>query len=1535
MVDANAKSHDIHDSRPVGDADTIFNISRAHSVVGMQGLAGSDEHAPVISVDGTGNTAGTSAGDHTMITVGTATPIFGEISGAGGAFGPGVIGGSTGAGASTDDGGIHIQIAEGPTSVRTKRSQSNLSVEVPGGVEGNTTTTPSQSQHTPQHPPPPYQNDRSMDDRASGIEKSPEKQALERGLSSADSVSSPTSRPISPYGLPAILELLRVLVTLIDPRNRNHTDTMHRMVALGLLNVAIEIGGASLGKWVAWGRKVEIARREATGKGGQEAVVFESEEDKMAIAARELVVNELTKFLFQLLQSTNITIQSPPSTGTLTLFTLTLRVITCLFQTARVHLKLQLEWLLEWIMTKVNAGVAGWDVEDFTSNGSQSDSPAREPSASGPGVGKGVVVAEVRELLLETMVQFFKNPTFATELWQNFDGDLLFPGHMFEEVIRFLSKHSFPDVTPGGPVTTLTHQTLCLDALLIFLKSIAEGQSEGGKPVYSNQELLNIKLKKRVLREGAERFNAKPKDGIAFLQANGFLPDPVDPASLASFLKTTPSVNKTLLGDYLARPANLDVLKAFIQLYNFKGKRLDEALRLLLESFRLPGEAQQIDRILENFASGYFAAIKSEADPEIADESSTFVLAFSIILLNTDQHNPQVRRRMTKDDFKRNTRGCNDGKDFDPEYLGKVYDAIRENEIVMPEEHEGDLGFNYAWRELLKRVDGAGLMVTYGGGDFDKDMFSAVWVPTLASISYAFDNAEDNLTLQKAVVGFHSCATIASRFNLVDVLDSIIISLSKITGLLKDNGVILEDRDIRSADDGSRTAGTITKVDSWAVDFGRSYKGQVAAVLMFNLAAEYGNSLREGWKNVITVISNLFLHSLLPVSLLTADDFVNRGAKIPRLLPAKERTTNANVVRKDAGLLSTLSQFLSLASSSQDDNYEVEPTAEELDAERYTVECITACRVEELFADSRFLEEEALKYLISVISQAAFLPPATSPRQTSIRNLAEAAKTNESPVPEDGPKSSAEGGDDAAAPVKFSPSAIFLLELLVRIAMQNRDRMGVVWPLALQHISGILTDPVGKPPAVLDRAVIGLLRLIIRLVHQDDMVAKVVPSLDLLKGLPSEPLNSVAEQTTAGLLTLIKADPTLIVRHRLWDTTLHLLSATSMHPEAAKYGFEAACVLVGDGPDSGVTIETFGECVDLLISFAAAAGGIIVSGGGAAAPGGTDAPAGAGASRNNSSASTSMDQGLDKNGSRHGSPRTPRRSLAQKSQATQGAIDRAVKALDRLFKLQFKIPKLIQQTGIRQERAWFEFWLPILSGIGQQCYHPSREVRQHGLTLLQRALLSPELETGTFGVPGFEVTPATVEMWVDCFENVIFPLLEELLKPEVFKLDPNGMDETRMRASALLCKIFLQYLHRLLRYKDLPRLWVDILDFMNKYMRASPQEFLYEGVLESLKNMLLVMSTQGVFQPDAKPPLRSQHNLWEVTWVNMNIALPGLKDELFPDTALEDDDGKAPSEAPAVNGANADALKAPEESVAIPADVAAGWTSEGFNAKYS
>lgn len=59
----------------------------------------------------------------------------------------------------------------------------------------------------------------------------------------------------------------------------------------------------------------------------------------------------------------------------------------------------------------------------------------------------------------------------------------------------------------------------------------------------------------------------------------------------------------------------------------------------MLETFRLPGEAQPISRITETFSALYHAS----GPEEVRSADACYVLTYSIILLNTDLHNPQVR----------------------------------------------------------------------------------------------------------------------------------------------------------------------------------------------------------------------------------------------------------------------------------------------------------------------------------------------------------------------------------------------------------------------------------------------------------------------------------------------------------------------------------------------------------------------------------------------------------------------------------------------------------------------------------------------------------------------------------------------------------------------------------------------------------------------------------------------------------------------------------------------------------------------------
>lgn len=68
----------------------------------------------------------------------------------------------------------------------------------------------------------------------------------------------------------------------------------------------------------------------------------------------------------------------------------------------------------------------------------------------------------------------------------------------------------------------------------------------------------------------------------------------------------------------------------------YTGLPLDGALRRLLREFKLPGEAQQIDRIMEKFADTFCR----QNPNSFRRAEDAYRLAFATIMLNTDVHNP-------------------------------------------------------------------------------------------------------------------------------------------------------------------------------------------------------------------------------------------------------------------------------------------------------------------------------------------------------------------------------------------------------------------------------------------------------------------------------------------------------------------------------------------------------------------------------------------------------------------------------------------------------------------------------------------------------------------------------------------------------------------------------------------------------------------------------------------------------------------------------------------------------------------------------
>ncbi len=164
-----------------------------------------------------------------------------------------------------------------------------------------------------------------------------------------------------------------------------------------------------------------------------------------------------------------------------------------------------------------------------------------------------------------------------------------------------------------------------------------------GAAAASGNYTLNEVIRKRHYRTGLNIFNKRPEKGIAYLIRRGFLEH--SPQAVARFLITRKGLSKQMIGEYLgnlSHPFNMAVLECFALEMDFSGMQIDTALRKFQTYFRMPGEAQKIERLMEVF-SGRFCQCNPDVVSKLHSTDTTFILAFAIILLNTDLHTPSLK----------------------------------------------------------------------------------------------------------------------------------------------------------------------------------------------------------------------------------------------------------------------------------------------------------------------------------------------------------------------------------------------------------------------------------------------------------------------------------------------------------------------------------------------------------------------------------------------------------------------------------------------------------------------------------------------------------------------------------------------------------------------------------------------------------------------------------------------------------------------------------------------------------------------------
>ncbi|KAK6946553.1 Sec7 domain [Dillenia turbinata] len=377
----------------------------------------------------------------------------------------------------------------------------------------------------------------------------------------------------------------------------------------------------------------------------------------------------------------------------------------------------------------------------------------------------------------------------------------------------------------------------------------------------TNPELSNAatleqrRAYKLELQKGISLFNRKPSRGIEILVNSKKIGG--SPEEVAFFLKNTSGLNETMIGDYLGDREDfpLKVMHAYVDSFNFDSMDFGEAIRFFLRGFRLPGEAQKIDRIMEKFAERYCKCNQHS----FTSADTAYVLAYSVIMLNTDAHNGMVKDKMNKADFIRNNRGIDDGKDLPEDYLGALYDQIVKNEIKMnadssapqskqpnslnkllgldgilnlvtgKQAEEKPLGANGFLirhiQEQFKAKSGKTESAFYPVSDAAilRFMVEVCWGPMLAAFSMTLDQSDDKAATSQCLQGFRHAVHVTAVMGMQTQRDAFVTTVAKFTYL------------------------------HCAADM--KQKNVDAVKTIMSIAIEDGNYLQEAWEHILTCLS--------------------------------------------------------------------------------------------------------------------------------------------------------------------------------------------------------------------------------------------------------------------------------------------------------------------------------------------------------------------------------------------------------------------------------------------------------------------------------------------------------------------------------------------------------------------------------------------------------------------------------------------------------------------------------------------------------
>lgn len=498
------------------------------------------------------------------------------------------------------------------------------------------------------------------------------------------------------------------------------------------------------------------------------------------------------------------------------------------------------------------------------------------------------------------------------------------------------------------------------------------------------------------IETGIIKFNLSPKKGLAYLASMGHIE--MNPKSVAQFLRDyADKLDKTAVGEYLGKEVEYEggfcikVLHEYVDSMDFANMHFDIAIRHFLAGFRIPGESQKIDRMMEKFAERYYLQNRNV----FASADMAFILAFSTIMLQTNLHNPAIRddKRMTKEQFLRQNKGISADGELPDDMLMDIYDRIAASPITLLQDDKEKKrqakkeeapsffstdrrrkdAYNDERKEIMKagealfkqnmrskRTITAFVRAAQTDEAYIRPMFEAAWPSMLSVFSQNFETGDDDDIVALCLEGFQFAIRLAARLGVDTARETFINALSRFT--------------------------TLDSVKEMKT------KNAYAVQALIHIALVEGDYMSESWGQLLKTFSQLA--RLYAIGSGAVSDEVNDGRQRGR-----NKNKQASVSMQTAD---QISRFF-IAPSKADATKAIEEANADL-----LVEEVDSSQLDRIYLNSQMLSSESVQHFVNnlcAVSKMEISPNSgdfkgrgeenvSTPRVFSLQKIVEVADCN-------------------------------------------------------------------------------------------------------------------------------------------------------------------------------------------------------------------------------------------------------------------------------------------------------------------------------------------------------------------------------------------------------------------------------------------------------------------------------------------------------------------------------------------------------------